>query len=158
MRLPLQMRKPLAVVAFLSITQTATAQTPPLSAVPNSGNPYAMPGVPVGKPLLQPVGTQLPAAGQPVGNRVGKAPGDMPFIPDTINQMPGQVDLSNVIAPLPETMMAPPDPSLWDKFVAKFGASIGFVAPEPPSPTWIPGISRRNRERARERWMMWWRN
>jgi hypothetical protein len=55
-------------------------------------------------------------------------------------------------------MKLPTEPSAWEKFVEKFGATFGLTQPQPNAPNWTPGISRRNRERAEERTQAWRRD
>lgn len=153
------MRRAAAFALSVGLSPFAAAQQAPLSAYPSAAqSPFLTPGTAVGQPLLKPVGTQLPKAAPAAGTPVGQTPGGaMPT--DITSTLPGQkFDMANVVGPLPESTMLPTEPTLWDKFVAKFGATLGFVPPQPKAPDWTPGIARRNRERARERHQMWQRD
>src|SRR4051812_16689749 len=91
----------------------AAAQQPPTTQ---------MPGTPVGTPLVQPVGTQLPRAAPSVGAPVGTGPGGTPSPLDPrAPTPPGQaIDLKNVVGPYPG-MPAPP-PSFWEKLEQRWFA------------------------------------
>lgn len=153
------MRRLAITAAVAASPLAAPAQTPPVSAAPTPVPTFQMPGTVVGQPLLQPVGTQIPKAAPAAGTPVGMTPGGASPT-DLTGTLPGQqINTANVVGPLPESFnMIPTEPSLWDKFVAKFGASLGLVTPEPKAPNWTPGIARRNRERARARTQMWQRD
>jgi hypothetical protein len=153
------MRRLVTAAAVAALPLAAPAQTPPVSAAPTTTQGFQMPGLTVGKALLKPVGTQLPKAAPPAGSPVGSAPGGSNPT-DLTGTLPGQkIDRSAVVGPLPDTFdMIPAEPSLWDKFVAKFGASLGLISPEPRAPNWTPGISRRNRERAMQPAQQWRRD
>ena len=148
------------LLAFAMITPSMLyAQTPPVSAAPTSGGTFQMPGQTVGQYQLTPVGKEIPRAASQAVPRVGTSPGGNPYIPDTSSQLPGQnIDLKNVVGPLPGSMKPPSDPTLWDKFVERYGTNLGLTPPQPRAPNWTPGISRRNRERSMERALMWWRD
>lgn len=153
------MRRFAALAAAAVSPLAAPAQTPPISAAPTQAPGFTMPGDAVGQPLLKPVGTQIPKAVPAAGTPVGNTPGNT--VPkDLTGSLPGQnIDLSAVVGPLPNTLgTLPTQPSLWDKFVAKYGASLGLITPEPKAPNWTPGIARRNRERAQRQAQMWRRD
>src|SRR5688500_5498286 len=65
--------------------------------------PFTMPGTPVGKGIVKPVGGQLPKAAPSVGSPVGTGPGGVPGALDPRSPAPPgqQIDLKNVIAPYP---------------------------------------------------------
>lgn len=126
-----------------------TAQQP--VTIPTTPQPFQMPGTPVGKPLLQPVGAQLPRAAAPAGTPVGTGPGGLP---DPLNpggpQPPGQpIDLKNVVAPYPG--MPKPPPSFWEKLEQRWMALFVTEQPAQKPTQWTPGIGRRNREREKAR-------
>jgi hypothetical protein len=125
--------------------------------LPTTPQPFQMPGTAVGKPLLQPVGTQLPKAAPPAGTPVGTSPGG---IPGALNpggpQPPGQpIDLKNVIAPYPG--MPKPPPSFWEKLEERWMALFQSEQPAQKPTPWTPGIGRRNRDREKTRQEMMWR-
>jgi hypothetical protein len=137
----------------------AGAQVPPPAQpgqVLGSPSPFVMPGTPVGRPLVHPVGVPITPAAPAAGQRVGTGPGGIPGALDPRSPMPpGQViDLKNVIAPYPG--QPNPPKSVWDRMVEYWEELLNppkiMVAP----PNWTPGIGRRNRERAQER--MWRRD
>jgi hypothetical protein len=124
---------------------------------PASNSPvFSMPGTTVGQ-LVKPVGTQVQKAVPQAGATIGSTPTNTAPT-DLTGSLPGQtIDLSNVVGPLPDSFKLPTEPTAWQKFVEKYGASLGFTKPEPKAPNWTPGISRRNRERAQERATGQWR-
>ena len=153
------MRRLVTAAAVAASPLAAPAQTPTVSAVPTPSPGFQMPGTTVGTQLLRPVGTQIPKAAPAAGSPVGSTPGaTLPT--DLTGTLPGQaINKAAVVGPLPDSFdMLPTEPSLWDKFVAKFGASLGFISPEPRAPNWTPGLSRRNRERAQMKTEHWRRD
>jgi hypothetical protein len=130
---------------------TAAAQQP-LNVQPN---PTAMPGTPVGKPLVQPVGSTLPKAAPAVGAPVGTGPGGLPTTLDPRAPKPvgQQIDLKNVIAPYPG--MPKPPPSFWEQITKQWFKLFESDTPAVRPNNWTPGIGRRNRERKEERLQMW---
>jgi hypothetical protein len=153
------MRRLVTAAAVAASPLAALAQTPPVSAIPSPSPGFQMPGTTVGTQLLRPVGTQIPKAAPAAGNPVGTTPGAS-FPTDLTGSLPGQtINKSAVVGPLPDSFdMIPTEPSAWDKFVARFGASLGFITPEPRAPNWTPGIARRNRERAFQKTEHWRRD
>lgn len=138
-----------ALGAALLLPPVVVAQTTPLTqptppGVPTAG--FEMPGVPVGKPsILQPVGTpvgtRLPTVGTQLQQAVDPKKPTSPF-----NGVWPTVDEDLVIAPYPGMKKASAD--FWDRLAERWAA---LLAPPPPPPTkWIPGTTRRARER-RER-------
>ena len=128
----------------------AFAQQPPIT-VPVAPQPFQMPGTPVGKALLHPVGTQFPRAAPPAGTPVGTSPGGVPNpLSPGGPQPPGQpVDLKNVVAPYPG--MPKPPPSFWEKLEQRWMALFVTDQPAQRPAQWTPGIGRRNREREKAR-------
>jgi hypothetical protein len=112
-----------------------------------------MPGRAVGTPLLMPVGQSLPTPGQPVGTGPNGIPAALsPFGPSPNGQ---PFDLKNVIAPYPG--MPKPPPSFWDRLEERWMKLFESDKPAVRPTPWVPGISRRDRERKEER-MRWQRN
>lgn len=120
--------------------------------------PAAMPGQAVGTPLnLNPVGTPVNRA-VPSRNDLKKvgSPLSRPYDPTKpLDVFKGtNLDPKAVVAPIagyPGT--AAGDPNLLDRLYQKLNASVtSFFRPsQPDRPTYTPGISRRNRERAESR-------
>ncbi|HJZ56135.1 MAG TPA: hypothetical protein VKE74_14300 [Gemmataceae bacterium] len=121
--------------------------------------PAAMPGQVVGSTYpLNPVGDQIPRATTPAGTPIG-SPFLKPNLGDPLNPFKGTgIDPKNIVAPAmgyPGTPLQEPD--LFDRLSQKLNSVTAFFKPSPPPrPTYTPGISRRNRERAMER--MWRRD
>jgi hypothetical protein len=104
--------------------------------------------------MIAPAGTPIPKAVPAAGARVGTGPTGIPSLLDPRSPQGQVVDLKNVIAPYPG--MPNPTPSFWDQLQARWAAMLG-PTPSVVQPTnWTPGISRRNREREKER--MWRRD
>ncbi len=119
----------------------------------NPPSPYPMPGTAVGQPALTPVGSTFPKVGSAIGKPIGYT--DLNGQPINKDQRPaGQViDLTNLAAPLSAPL--PPDlagsqqTTYLERMYAKWKAALGFApAPTMPTNTWVPGLARRNRERA----------
>lgn len=140
------MRIAFVAVAALGLSGVASAQ-------------FTTPGTPVGTPL--PIGNAGdPSArpvGAPVGGQVGSAPGG---IMQSTSQDFSKIDKSMLSAPLPNYPGIGAKPTLWDRTKQQMIAAFNYVNPfyeaPKPRPPWVPGISRRNRERAEER--MWQRD
>jgi hypothetical protein len=118
----------------------AVAQTPP------------MPGTPVGRPLVTPVGSRLPQAVPGVGERVGTGPGGIPSGLDPLGPRPDgtPIRIENVVAPYPG--MPKPEATFWERLEARWFALFQSDRPAVrASNTWTPGLSRRNRERREQR-------
>jgi len=115
-----------------------------------------MPGTPVGT-SFQPVGTQLPKVGTSLP-KVGMAPPGFdqskklqdPFGLQGYGVKPGQLafDPKSVITPYPQGP-AMPEKSYWDKLYDRWAA--WFTPESQPQKNYTPGIYRRNRERAKDR-------
>jgi hypothetical protein len=138
------------MVGFTAVGQT---QTP--------GNPLLDSGTVIGRPMLRSVGQAIPKAAPQVGNNVGTAPGGQPAQPSNIP--PGfQFDLKNVVAPvspefLPPALRPAQNQTLYDAAFKKWLEAFGLVKPpEVTTNNFTPGMSRRNRERHKER--QWWRD
>ena len=115
-------------------------------------------GTPVGKPILQSVGTPIPKAAQDVGQKVGTPPGGMS---PSATQPKVPFDLKNVVAPvdpafLPPALRPQQNESLYDTAFKKWLDAFGLSKPPEQKNTYTPGIARRNRERAHER--QWYRD
>jgi hypothetical protein len=125
----------------------------------NEANPLLSSGTPVGSPLLKSVGTPVASAAPKVGTPVGTPPGGQPnqsSIPPGFN-----FDLKNVVAPvnaeyLPPALRPQQKESLYEAAFRKWLEAFGLSKPPEIKNTFTPGMSRRNRERARER--AWWRD
>jgi hypothetical protein len=128
----------------------AVAQQPSSYTVAPSG--AAMPGTPVGTAMIAPAGIPIPKAVPAAGARVGTGPTGIPPVLDPRSPQGQAIDLKNVVAPYPG--MPKPAPSFWDQLQARWDALLGPSSPPVQSPGWTPGISRRNRERAREQMRM----
>lgn len=118
----------------------AAAQTP--TPTPTSGT---TPGKPVGAPSVQPVGTRLPQTGTQLP-KVGQPPsgynGQKPNSPFQGDKWPTP-DPSLVVAPYPTPNLS--SDNFWDKLYKRWLTL--FDDKNTTQPTWVPGISRRNRER-----------
>lgn len=148
----------LAVAAMAVLDGAAQAQLKQLPEVGAAPGQQQMPGINVGRPLLINVGTVFPKAVPAAGGQVGTTPGKVPgYSPQSL--LPGAgLDRNAVVGPLPRGTLGPNEPSLWGNFVDRFGGALGLVRPEPRSPVWTPGISRRNREREKEKLAHWQRD
>lgn len=136
------------------LSQSAGAQTP--TSYPVMGQ-SGMPGVAVGTGIVPPAGTPISRATPNVGQRVGTGPGGIPsLVNPQIPRPEGQmIDLKNVIAPYPQ--MPTPPKSFWEKLEERWFAMFEAETPDLTAPNWTPGLSRRNRDRARERREIpWW--
>ena len=119
--------------------------------------PAAMPGQVVGTGInLNPVGTPISKA---VPSRADIKKLENPLLRAYDPSKPYDVfkgtnlDPKSVIAPVAGFPGTGTDPTLLDKLSAKLGSVTSFFKPPavPPRPTYTPGLSRRNRERAMER-------
>lgn len=137
-----------SVVGIGLLSAAALAQPP---------SPYPMPGTIVGRPVLAPVGTAFPKVGTNPGTPIGYTGPD--GRPINVGQRPaGQViDLTNLAAPLSAPL--PPDlagtrpKGTIEKLYDKWREMLGFApGPTQPTNTWVPGLSRRNRERKQAQW------
>jgi len=125
----------------------------PTYANPNEG---FMPGTPVGKPMVEAVGTRLPSVGTQlpkVGKPLDGKPSTKPF-----DGSAPKVDPNLVVAPFPTPNEEPEN--FWDKLYRRW--SVIFDSPDERPPSgYIPSFSRRarerNRERQREEMMRRWR-
>lgn len=143
--------------ANLGFGQAVTPTVPIGPGPVSQPSGVVMPGTNVGTTSLKPVGSQFPNTLPKIGNPIGTAPGTQPFSSPASTLPGGNFDPKSVVGPLPPSTFAPKDETAWDKFVKRFGDSLGFIAPQPKSPVWVPGLARRNRERAEERWYAQWR-
>lgn len=110
-----------------------------------------MPGTPVGKPLVVPVGNKIPQAVPGVGEKVGSGPGGIPSSIDPLGPKPDgkPIEIKNVVAPYPG--MPKPTPNFWEKLEARWYALFQSDRPSAKASTWTPGIGRRNRDRREEK-------
>lgn len=115
---------------------------------------FGVPGTPVGTPLgVKTVGTDPGSAvGSPVGSQVGSAPGGiMPSLSPDFSK----IDPKMLSAPLPVYPGIGSKPTLWNRLTEPIIRVFSYINPfqEAPvaRPPWVPGISRRNRERAEQR-------
>jgi len=144
----------LAALGVTGITPTALLSLEPVVI------PGQLPGTTVSSPLnlsvSRPVPAAVPPAGVPVGVR--PKPTDALLTSPAASLPKGSFDPSVVIGPVPASMLPQGEQTLWQKFVDKFGERLGLVS-SPETPRWVPGLSRRNRERADERrFIHWWRD
>jgi hypothetical protein len=122
----------------------------------NSGAP-GMPGQAVstyrGGPLSQ-VGQRLPAAAPPIGQPIANANATQrPYDPNRpYDVFKGtNFDSNSLVAPLVGPDGRPMDPpDVLDKLSDRIRSILGMLKPNPPRPPYVPGISRRNRERAQQ--------
>lgn len=126
------MRGMILVLVGLVVASRADAQT--------------MPGQAVGTPSVQPVGTRLPNVGTQLP-KVGQPPSGY----NGGNSTTSPFNQGNWPTPDPNLVVAPyPTPKLnsdsyWDKLYQRW--LVLFTDDNKDKPTWVPGISRRNRER-----------
>ncbi len=129
---------------FAAVFASAAIAQPIGPVVPATGG--EMPGKPVGQASVQPVGTRLPTVGKTlpkVGTPLGEPGGpNNPFG----GEWPTSIDPNLVIAPYPGQKN--PTADFWDRLQDRW-AKLFPPSAKPPS-TYIPGLTRRNRER-RER-------
>jgi hypothetical protein len=143
-----------AVAGAVGITR-AQFNIPPQSA--NT----AMPGGQVvgSTYILNPAGNQLPQAAPQAGTPIGN-PLTQPYDPSRpMDQFKGtNIDPKSIVTPMSSfPSLQTQNRSLLDRLNERLAAVVNFFEPSPPPrPTWTPGISRRNRERAKER--MWRRD
>jgi len=115
---------------------------------------FTTPGTPVGTPLsLGNAGApNAKPVGSPAGAQVGSAPGG---VPQSTSQDFSKIDKSRLAAPLPNYPGIGGEPTLWDRTMQRVVAAVHYINPfsttTQPRPNWVPGISRRNRERSEER-------
>ncbi len=106
-------------------------------------------GTPAARPVLQPVGTRLPAAapqaGTPITGLATQQPGVVgPGAPGAGQQPQGTpLDLKNVVAPYPNM---PKESTYWQKLEQRWFALFESDTPA-VRPSYTPGIARRNKER-----------
>ena len=138
-----------AVAAACAVAGTAGA-----GLAQTAGQPAAMPGQVVGSTYtLRPAGNMIPRSVAPAGNPIG-SPFAKPELGATINPFAGtNVDPKLLAAPAMGYPGSPySEPDLIDKLYDKLKSVTAFLRPSPAAtPTYTPGISRRNKERAMER-------
>lgn len=115
----------------------------------------SMPGQTVGSSYnLNPGGSTIPRAAPQAGTPIGN-PLTRPYDPSRpMDMFKGSgIDPKTVVTPLSAFPGLPTqNPSILDRLNSKLGSVVTYFRPsEPPRPTYTPGISRRNRERAMER-------
>jgi hypothetical protein len=145
------------VVCALGLSGESVAQLNTARPAANSSGVNVMPGQAVGTPLnfnFNQVGQKTPAAAPQAGQSITANSMMRPYDPNRpLDVFKGTgIDTKNVLAPL-----TPPatQPDALDKLSEKIKALFVGNNP-PPRPPYAPGISRRNRERAKER--MWHRD
>ncbi len=131
----------LAAAASAATVSTASAQ-------------FGTPGQPVStavaRPILQPVGTRLPAAAPQVGTRIEGLATPTPVTPGVPGMNPQPqgkpIDLTNVVAPYPGMTK---QEDFFDRLERRWFALFESDMPA-ERPNYTPGIYRRNHDR-RER-------
>jgi hypothetical protein len=142
------MRFVLAIAAATAMISISNAQTNPPS-------PYPMPGTVVGRPALLPVGSAFPKVGNTIGTPIGyNGPNGEPVNPG--QRPPGQIiNLNNLAAPLaaplPADLVGTPPKTYLQKLYDKWRDMLGFSNQPTVTNNWTPGLSRRNRERHKEK-------
>ena len=112
---------------------------------------YVMPGgTPVGRAVIEPVGTQQTQVGTQFP-KIGKPAGFYGPSGQFTTEKPVQpvVDLKNVVAPYPGMPGEPKD--FWDRLYDRSMKAMGINQPKIVQQNWTPGLARRNRERREER-------
>ena len=121
---------------------------------------FRSPGTPIGTPFnlgnMAPVGAKNNTnPTSPLGNQVGSGIGG---ISKVASQDFSNINPNQLAAPLPNYTGIGAAPTFWDRTKQKVLSVVNYFNPNPLPPTpkanWVPGISRRNRERAEERRMM----
>jgi len=108
----------------------------------------SMPGIPVGSSSnVKPVGTRLPSVGTQLPKVGQSLPGYGENAKTPFQGNFPKVDENLVVAPYPS--QPKPEDDFWDALQKRFG--VLFAGEKQPTPTWTPGIARRNRDRAKER-------
>lgn len=130
-------------VVSATVAQGPTPVPATQSGIPAAG--FEMPGTSVGRPSVSPVGspvgTRLPDVGSKLPSSIGGGAASNPFAGNWPT-----VDPKTVVAPFPQ--QPSPTADFWDKLMLRWAAT--FDPPKPPQTGWVPGLSRRARER-RER-------
>src|SRR5262245_53863538 len=134
----------------------ARAQTQQQSSPPPPLNPLLTTGTPVGTPVLKPIGTQFNQVGQKQGTNIGSST-------PTWQQDPlppgGQlINLKNSVAPVPMSSLPPAlrpqeKPSLFDQIYTKWASTLGLTKPPEQKTGYVPGMTRRAKERKEKRWI-----
>jgi len=117
-----------------------------------------MPGQFVGKPLVTPVGTQLPKVGTQLPKVGSPPPGYGGLTGSPYAPQKSTVDPKLVVAPYPTGMPGAPGTgpkSFWDSLADRWYGMLGLNAPAETQRNWTPGLGRRTKER---REAMWWRD
>lgn len=138
------MRCQIAVVAFVLLC----------GRVPTAMAQFSTPGTQVGNGFnLGSAGTKNnPNVGAPAGNQVGNGIGGS----IGASQDFSNIDPKQLAAPLPQFPGIGGSPTFWDrtkqKVLSIFGATNSTTpSGTVPKPNWVPGISRRNRDRHENR-------
>jgi hypothetical protein len=154
------MRQLAAAAAVALLAGSAAGQSGSFGSLgpPGSTNnlPAAMPGQVIGSGInLNPAGTQIPRA---VASRDDLKKLENPLMRAYDPSKPYDVfkgtsiDPKSVVAPIAGFPMTGQDPNLLQRLYTKLGTVTGFIKPSPaPRPTYVPGLSRRNKERMMER-------
>ena len=133
-----------------------TAQAPQQNTTPPPLNPLLSTGVPVGTAVLKPVGTQFNPVGQQAGATIGSS--SPTWHQDPIPAGGQLINLNNSVAPVPISSLPPAlrpqeKPSLFDQIYNKWATSIGLKRPEEEKTGYVPGMTRRAKERKEKRWI-----
>ena len=107
--------------------------------------PQVLPGgAPYGttQPIVQRLPQALPRVGMPIGTQPGSLTRQIPPSGD----FPGQgITLGNVISPYPSDPL--PEPTFWQNLETRWFSLFGVDNTDEERSVYVPGISRRNRER-----------
>jgi hypothetical protein len=135
----------------------ASAQTPQQNATPPLLNPLLTTGTPVGTPVLKPIGSQLQQVGQQQGTNVGSQ--TPTWRQDPLPPGGKVIDLRNSVAPVPASSLPPAlrpqEPmSLWDQIYSTWASALGLNKPaQQQNNGYVPGMTRRAKERREKRWI-----
>lgn len=116
-----------------------------LAAAALAGGPAVaqqMPGTPVGRSIVTPVGFTQPAAATPLP-KVGTAPNGLGGV---VGQT-SPVDPKLVVAPYPTGLPGTEPKSFWDRQYDRWRSLFGLEAPAQKTPNWTPGLAHRNKDR-----------
>ena len=106
-----------------------------------------MPGTPVGRSIVTPVGFTQPAAATPLP-KVGTAPNGLGGI---VGQT-SPVDPKLVVAPYPTGLPGTEPKSFWDRQYDRWRSLFGMDTPTQQPANWTPGLGRRNKDRKDAMW------
>ncbi len=138
-------------VPLAQAQQTNTTQTQSLL------NPLLTTGTPIGTPMLTPIGSQFQQVGQQPGQNIGTS--QPVWRQDAIPPGGQLINLNNSVAPVPMSSLPPvlrqqESPSFFDQIYNKWASTLGFSKPpEDVKSGYIPGMTRRAKERKERRWI-----